>query len=288
MAVTTQGQAKKQPQMPDFLQTQFNTQKLNNATAQDLATKYGFDYSPEYARRQAEAEAQVKRLGTQRQVDQLNADLKNYQSSLDQSFYLQGLNQQQNQVNTGMNAGISQDQNLRLAMNKQNNLGQYQRSYQAQMNALQQQLSGIESERMARQESIYQTRLNEMLKNALALRDADRSDRQLLMQQNQFDRNMQFDYYKFNKQQDLAYKQLQEQIRQFNTEQDWREYTYRNMSASEQARLDYDIAKFGQEMAWEREKTRIASQMDIWTNPDLTPEEREKYGSMFDSGKFLK
>lgn len=287
MAQTTNGQAQKKPEVPAFLQAQFNTQKLNNATAQDLATKYGFDYSSEYAKRQAEAEAQIKRLGTQNQINQLNDNLKNFQSSLDQDYYLQGLNQQQNQVNTGMNAGISQDQNLRLAMNKQNNLGQYQRSYQTQMNNLQQQLSGIESEKMAREQSIYQNRLNEMLKNSLALRDADRSDMQLLMQQNQFDRNMQFDYYKFQDQQNLARRQLNEQIRQFNTEQEWKQYTYNNMSATEQAQMDWEIAKFGQDLAWERKKTEIENKMKIILDPYLSPEDKDKFASQFDSGKWL-
>jgi len=107
---------------------------IQNATVQDIASKYGFDFSKEYATRQAEAEAQALRdanANAQRQNESLNKqnlqrienNIMSANEQLDRSYFQQGLNMGQDQVESGLNAGIAADQALRLQMGRQAAMG---------------------------------------------------------------------------------------------------------------------------------------------------------------------
>ena len=114
-------------------QVKANAAKWQNATIQDLGKKYGFDYSKEYANRQAAAEAQAKtnaindakrtnQTANKQTLKQVDTGIRDANSGLDHSYFQQFLAQNQANVNRGMNAGIAQDSQLRLAMNKQGEL----------------------------------------------------------------------------------------------------------------------------------------------------------------------
>lgn len=125
-----------------------NQQRLINATIDDIAKKYGFDFSRDYANRQAEVIAQAERNAYNNSLRQnkslydqtireIDTGIRNASNALDHEYFQQMLGQQQAQVNSGLNAGIAADQNLRLAMNKQAQLGGlYSQAENARMNEL--------------------------------------------------------------------------------------------------------------------------------------------------------
>lgn len=298
---TTAAQQQKQ-QLPPWLQGNLDQYKMNQATVQDLMKKYGFDYTPEYANRIAEAEAQAKRSQYQQQLQQLDNNLKSFQQSLDQQYFLNYMNQAQNQVNRGLNAGIEADQNTRLAMNKQNAMADYMRNDQTARNTLYQQLQNVENEKMLRAQNLYQERLQQAFQNSLALNDRQLNYMQLLAQQDQFNRQLGFDFFKFNnlsaneqaqlklseREVALAERRLQEEIRQFDSEMEWRRYEYNNMSAAQRAQLDWERMQFGENMAWEHYKTQkswdLAMQEAILRS-DMTSDDKKamlrEYSSNF-------
>lgn len=121
---------------PDINSNYYNTDQYKNAqmyqnqTINDIAKRYGFDFSQGYADKQAETIASGQRnaqQAAQRQNDSANAlnmqriidDYRGAASSLDKGYFQQFLGQGQDQVNRGLNGGLAADQNLRLAMNKQ-------------------------------------------------------------------------------------------------------------------------------------------------------------------------
>lgn len=155
-----------------------NQQRMINATIEDIAKKYGFDFSREYAERQAEALAQAERNAYQNSLRQnkslyeqtmaqIEQDIRNASTSLDHEYFQQMLNQQQAQAVSGLNAGIAADQNLRLAMNKQAqlsdvyaqaNLARQQElsRYGNEAMRLREALDLVEQQRIAKADEIYQ------------------------------------------------------------------------------------------------------------------------------------
>jgi hypothetical protein len=107
-----------------------NAQAYQNQTMDQIAKKYGFDFSKGYADQQAETIASGQRnaqnaakrenesshsLNMQRILDDYNSSA----SGLDKGYFQQFLGQGQSQINRGLTGGMVADQNLRLAMNKQ-------------------------------------------------------------------------------------------------------------------------------------------------------------------------
>lgn len=160
-----------------------DAQKWNNASISDIAAKYGFDYSRDYAKQQAEAEAQALRnanLDAQRRnesnskVGKQNIDnnLMNMVEALDRNYFQKMMGQQQDQVETGMNAGIASDQDLRMQMARQAemgssyrdaNLGKMQIDENFNLNDLRlaEAMGLIDQQSLAREDSLYNDRLQQ-------------------------------------------------------------------------------------------------------------------------------
>lgn len=158
-----------------------NYQRMIDATIDDISKKYGFDFSREYAERQAEAEAQALRdanADAQRKnksqnelnLAKIDAGLMNMAEALDRNYFQQMMQQQQNQVNTGLNAGIAADQDLRLQMARQADMASSYRD--ANLGRMQEQqrftnedlrlieaLGTINQQAKARAEALYNDRL---------------------------------------------------------------------------------------------------------------------------------
>lgn len=105
-----------------------------NQTVDSIASKYGFTFNRDAARQQAEAEAQALRDANANAVRQnesanklnnakIDGNLMNMAEALDRNYFQKMLGQQQNQVNGGLNAGIASDQDLRLQMARQAEMG---------------------------------------------------------------------------------------------------------------------------------------------------------------------
>lgn len=179
-----------------------DAQKWNNATIQDIAAKYGFDYSRDYAKQQAEAEAQALRnanLDAQRRnesnkkvgLQNIDNNLMNQAEAMDRNYFQQMLGQQQNQVGTGMNAGIAADQDLRLQMNRQAemgasyrdaNLGRMKIDEDFNLNDLRlaEAMGLIDQQSLAREDSLYNDRLLQGYGQLMSERDmANMLDQQM-------------------------------------------------------------------------------------------------------------
>lgn len=159
-------------------QARKNWESWLNATIDDLARKYGFDFSRGYAERQAEAEAAKARAAYQdslrrtqsdyeQRLAQIEQGIRDAVRGLEQNFFTNMLQQQQAQANTGINAGIAADQNLRLGMSAQSALadvyGQANldraraaRDWSLESQRLREALDLVEQERLARAEQLYQ------------------------------------------------------------------------------------------------------------------------------------
>lgn len=110
-----------------------NAQKLQGMTINDIAKKYGFDFSQKYANQQAKVAADAQRNtynSQQRTNDSSHTNTMSriqdqYDSSagqLDHNYFKQFGNQQQSLADRGLNAGIAANANLQLGMNRQNDL----------------------------------------------------------------------------------------------------------------------------------------------------------------------
>src|SRR6185312_6391795 len=117
----------------------------------------------------AETEAQAKRDAVANQKRGVDAGLEGAVDSLDRNYYLQGLQQQQGQVSSGLNAGIAADQDLRMAMSRQAAMGDMYRDANLEHMRLEDNLGRVDLERLAREDSLFNERLNEGFQNSLAL-----------------------------------------------------------------------------------------------------------------------
>lgn len=108
--------------------------KTQTASINDISKKYGFNFTRQDANRQAAAEERQKRLGIQDQLRRnsslrdnnmasIDAGMKNAVEGLDRNYFQKYMNQAQGQTNSGLNSGIVADQNMRLNMNRQAELG---------------------------------------------------------------------------------------------------------------------------------------------------------------------
>lgn len=215
-------------------QQKTDANKWNNATIDDVAKKYGFDYSRDYAKQQAEAEAQALRnanADAQRRNESnkktglqgIDNGLMDMAEGLDRNYFQKMMGQQQNQVVSGMNAGIASDQDLRLQMNRQAEMGaSYRDANLGKMKInenfnlddlrLAEQMGLINQQGLAREDSLYNDRLQQGFGNLMDERGmANQLDQQhwqrsqteidrALQQQNELRQsgqwNTQFDYGK--------------------------------------------------------------------------------------------
>lgn len=110
-----------------------NAKELQGMNVNDIAKKYGLDFSHAYAAKQAKTAADAQRVvyqGQQRTNDSNHTNtLQNIQNSFDSAGnqldtkYFNSYGQAaQDMANRGLNAGIAANANVQLGMNKQNDL----------------------------------------------------------------------------------------------------------------------------------------------------------------------
>lgn len=164
-----------------------------SATIDDIAKKYGFNYSRDYAKQQAESEAQAlrnanedakRRNESNKKTGNANIDnnLMNMAEGLDRDYFQKMMAQQQGQVSSGLNGGIASDQDLRLQMNRQAEMGASYRdanmgrmkideSYNLDDIRLTEQGGLINQQALAREDSLHNTRLQEGFGNLMTERE---------------------------------------------------------------------------------------------------------------------
>lgn len=240
----------------------FNQYRTQSASVADISKKYGIDYSREYAKRQAEAEAQAKRTGLQNQQKQIDQGVTNAQDALSRDYFQKGLTQAQSNVNGGINAGLANESNLRLSMNRQAEMGDIMGQANLARNEVGQQLTDVETARTAQEEAIYNERMQQAIGIIQQDRSLEQSEKQALLSamlqqrgqdidSSQFNQQMDWDKYQFNNMSATDKGQLDWSKYQFNnmsatdkTRLNWDKYIFNNMSAEQRAMLDWDKYQF--------------------------------------------
>jgi hypothetical protein len=185
-----------------------NDYRTKLATVDDIAKKYGFDYSRDYAKSQAEIIKQQQQDGLNETRQRAENDLRSSVESLDRNYFQQYQDMLQNQATTGINGALAADQALRSGMARQASMGDAYRDYNAQNYEINNSLGRLDAEATAYADQLYNQRRQEAFNNILALGSFDQAENQVMLQAalqqrgqdiniNQFDRN-------FNFQQDQA------------------------------------------------------------------------------------
>lgn len=254
----------------------FNQYKTTSASVNDISKKYGIDYSRQYAQRQAEAAAQAKRTGLNNQLKQTETGVRNATDAIDKTYFQKGLSQAQSNVNGGVNAGLANESNLRLGMNRQAEMADMQREAQTARTGINQQLTDVETARVAQEEQMYQERLQQAISLIQQDRSLDQNEKQAMMNaaltqrgqnidQSQFNQQLGWDKYQFNNMSAEQKAQLDWSKYQYNNmsaEQqaqiDWAKYSFNNMSASDKANLNFDKYQFNNLSAAEQSANKLA------------------------------
>ena len=253
-----------------------NNYKTTSASVADISKKYKIDYSREYAQRQAEAAAQAKRTGLQTQLKQTDTGVKNASDAIDKTYFQKGLQQAQSNVNGGVNAGLANESNLRLGMNRQAEIADMQREAQTARQGINQQLTDVETQRVAQEEQMYQDRLQQAIALIQQDRSLDQNEKQALMNaalqqrgqnldKQQFDSQLSWDKYQFNNMSAEQKAGLDWSKYQFNNmsatdkgQLDWSKYQFNNMSASDKANLNWGKYQFNNLSAADQASNKLA------------------------------
>ena len=137
----------------------FSKYRTQSATIEDIAKKYGFDFSREYAERIAEQEAQRRRAEVDSQRARVEQATQSAQTNLEHDFFNEFLQQQQSVVNSGLNAGLEMDRHNRLEMNRQHALADILQMAELQNQDLDRMLQTIAEEQGLRTETLYDQRM---------------------------------------------------------------------------------------------------------------------------------
>lgn len=225
--------------------------KTDSATIQDLMSKYGFDYSHDYAKRIAEAEAQAKRDAANEKKQQAENGLQNEAAGLDRSYFLKGLQQDQQQTNSGLNAGIAADQNLRLAMARQAAMaGAYDQANQ-QKAVANDALGRIKQEKIAQTEQLYNQRLQQAFDQIQSINKFNQTGNLARLQAALAERGQNVDLF-----QNLTNNQ--QQASQFAQQMGMDEKQFNNLSAAQKAQLAEDARQFNLANALNHDQLALA------------------------------
>lgn len=170
-----------------------NSLKWQNATINDVAKKYGFNFSKDYANQQAESVAQAQRnqynaaqrtnkSANMQTMKELDSNLKDGIVGTENTFFQNYLAQRQNQANRGINSGMQADQDLRLGMNQQsvlaglyrdtnNNRAKEMDRFNNQSLEIQEALALVEQQKLTEAEKLYQ----EMITRGYGMLGTERS-----------------------------------------------------------------------------------------------------------------
>lgn len=245
-----------------------NSLKWQNATINDVASKYGFNFSKDYANQQAESVAQAQRnqynaaartnQSTNMQtMKELDSGLRDGVIGTENTFFQNYLQQRQAQANKGLNAGIQTDQDVRLGMNQQsvlaglyrdtnNNKAKEMDRFNNQSMEIQEALALVEQQKNTEAEKLYQ----ELITKGYGMLGTERGWYNTLDQQ--------------------RYGQYQDDINLWYKEQD-RLAQEAARAAAERARQQAAAQQAAQQSALQKQLDAYKAQLAKQAAPQLTP-----------------
>lgn len=234
---------------------------------------YGNNWS-ERAKSQAAAEAQAK----MDQYNQLLKKIRNQEMSavnnMDRDYFQRYLQAAQSQTNNGLNAGIAAEQNTRLAMARQAELGDIYQDINAQNFETNNNLARVPVEQLAREHELL-TQLEQMgWEREFAEKQLSQADRQFLsdlgLRRDQFDWNVATDARNFGytmgvDNRNFEYQKSRDARRDAEWESEqkynrwWEQYQFNNQSAAQRdasslawKQLEEQKRQFNSESEWRK------------------------------------
>lgn len=284
--------------------------KSETATIEDLAKKYGFDYSREYAKRQAEAEAQAKRNAVEdakrKNASNRDVNLKAIDNNvmgaadaLDRNYFQKYMSQAQDQVNNGLNGGLAADQDLRLAMARQAALGDvYRDANLGKMKEnerftnddlrLAEEMGLIDQSALAREDSLFNDRLNQAFAQIQQLNDFNLRENSMLLDAEMSQRGQNIGMNQFSQQlQEQRGQWLKEFERQLNRDKvgdsQWnKQFNYqagRDKIGDSQWNKQFGLQK--DQMSLDKEKFRSDAEWRRYTFNNMSASEKEEMAWRF-------
>lgn len=165
----------------------FNTGAPDRKTIDEMAKEVGLDYSKDYAEQQAAAVRQAREDGLKNSMKNTQRNLLNAADDMDRSYFVKNLNEQQNQVNAGLNAGIASDRDLRLQMARQAEMGDLYANANSRMDSYTDELNRLDAEELAQANEMYNNRREQGFQNWLQYNQMDTNQKSA-----QFNNNMQY------------------------------------------------------------------------------------------------
>lgn len=233
--------------------------KLQQAAVSDLSKKYGFDYTPEFAQRQAELERQAKEAAAIQQ--KFNTDQATRRSDVhlaDAAQHMPG------------------GDGFRLGMLRSASIGTPLQDASQPLDR-EELLQRLAEEAGVRTQQLYADRQFQQMDQAQKLaqrqNEMDKSEAEIAEEKRQFDKMMEWQKYEFSNlsaaqkaQNKLGYMKLEEEKRQFKSEMEWRKYVFNNLSAAQKAEFEQLKQQLGDEQAWRiLENNRMAElQREEW------------------------
>lgn len=275
----------------------FNDYRTQTATLNDISQKYGFDFSRDYANRQAEAEAQALRnanaeagrkntANNQLNLQNIDNNVMGAAEGLDRNYFQKYMEQAQNQSNKGLNSGIAADQNLRLNMSRQAEMGDVYRDanlgrmeegqrFSLEDVALAENMGLINQQALAREDSLFNERLQMGFDNAMTLTGVEQAQNLAMMNaalqqreqnigNNQFNANLGWDQAQFNNVSATDQQQF-----------DWDQYMFDNISATDQKNFDWEEFMFNNVSATDQQKQDFERFM--FNNVSATDKQRQDF-----------
>lgn len=257
--------------------------KTNATTIKSLEEQYGFNYSREYAAKQAQAEAQAKRDAVEQGKLAIDQRLSAAADALDRNYFMQYQQQLQNQASTGLNAGIAADQAMRLGMSRQAELGDAYRDAALRSMELEDLANRIELEQLAREDSLFNERLQQGFQNSMTLTGLNQQENLAMLQAALQQRGQDIDVLGLNQQQRLAIMNANLQQRgqdidqyQFGRDLALREGSllgsYQGRATLDAQRLAQDQQQFAQRLGWEKHQF---NNMSAQQKAALTEQQRQ-------------
>lgn len=203
--------------------------QTNPTTIADLSKKYGFDYSRDYAKNQAQVRHQGQIDSITGQRERLEHETESAKTDLQHDYFKKFLQQRQGMADVGINAGIASERNLRLDMSRQNALGDILANSQLRHQDLDRQLATGAKEAIAYEEQLYNERLQQAFQNSM-------------------------DYSRFQQSENQWRAGMDAQQRQQTVDERWRSHEWNNMSYAQKQKMIVDAEKYGMDKAWEMHK----------------------------------
>lgn len=219
----------------------FDDYRTNLLTVEDIASKYGFDYSRDYAKSQAELIKRQQQEGLEETRNRVNNDLYSSIENLDRNYFQQYQQMMNNQAVNGVNGALAADQALRANMGRQASASDLYRDNNAANYEIQNALGRLAAEATMYEDQLYNERLQQAFQNILSEGQFRQSDNLAAYQGALQQRGQDIGIDQFNR--NLSFQQDQANVAQNQWMQEFQRMLNRDQVGDQQWQSTFDWGK---------------------------------------------